>query len=124
MRLQPISGIRQSIRFVMAMVVLLFAFLYIGYKGGFPKGAPIDGARVEERIKNLDKAREAATKALNEPTVVNAYTKIVSLPIEQGLEVALQEMKDPKAARSILLKRLAQSVEQPPAAPAAPSAFE
>jgi hypothetical protein len=80
--------------------------------------------RAEERRKNLITARAEADQALKNYGWQDQAKGLVRLPVERAMEVALQEMQNPQAARSNLIARVEKATAPAPKAPEKPSEFE
>jgi hypothetical protein len=81
-------------------------------------------ARAKERLEALTKARQADAEALASYAWQDQPRGIVRLPIDRAMELTLQEMKNPVAARTNLLGRAEKATAALPKAPEPPSKFE
>jgi hypothetical protein len=77
--------------------------------------APVGQERAEFRKKNLATYRSATAEALANYGWVDQGKGIVRLPIDQALELTLQQWKNPAAARSNLISRAEKAYGAPPA---------
>ena len=84
----------------------------------------IVAARNEERRKNLIAHQAEATQASKSYAWQDQGKGIVRLPIDRAMEIALQELQNPAAARSNLIARAEKAAEPPPKPPEQPSEFE
>lgn len=84
----------------------------------------VNAERVALRKKNLAEMRAADAAGLSQYGWVDQAKGVVRLPLERALELTVREWQDPATARSNLLARAEALAAQPPAAPAAPSAYE
>jgi len=76
---------------------------------------PVGQERAEFRTKNLATYRSATAEALANYGWVDQGKGIVRLPIDQALELTLQQWKNPAAARSNLISRAEKAYGAPPA---------
>ena len=83
----------------------------------YTKPAPVDQERAKFRSKNLAEYRAATADALGNYGWVDQGKGIVRLPIDQAIELTLQQWKNPAAARSNLVSRAEKAYGAPPAAP-------
>ena len=81
----------------------------------------IGADRAEERRKNLVTARAEADQALKNYAWQDQAKGLVRLPIDRAMELTLQELQNPQAARSNLMVRLDKATAK---APEKPSQFE
>jgi hypothetical protein len=87
--------------------------------------APLNQARIEERIKNLREITAVSTDALNNYGWQDQSKGLIRLPITNAMELVVRDWKNPAAARSNLLARVDKAnPAPPPAEPAKPSVFE
>jgi len=77
--------------------------------------APVGQERAEFRKKNLATYRSATAEALANYGWVDQGKGIVRLPIDQAMELTLQQWKNPAAARSNLISRAEKAYGAPPA---------
>jgi hypothetical protein len=80
--------------------------------------------RPAERAKAYKDLRAAEIAGLNTPGVIDAGKGLIRLPITNAMEMVVREWKNPDAARSNLLDRVAKATAAPPKAPEKPSEFE
>ena len=86
---------------------------------------PLGEDRAAVRAKALAELRAAETEALEHPAWLNPQKGIVRLRIEDAMKLAERDWgRDPAAARSNLLERVAKATATPPKAPEKPSQFE
>src|SRR2546428_9506268 len=86
----------------------------------YTRPAPLNQARVQERLKNLRELNAQSTEILNNYAWQDASKGIVRLPIDRAIELVLEEWKNPALGRSNLLARLDKA--NPPPPPKAPEA--
>lgn len=87
--------------------------------------APLNQARIEERIKNLREINAASAQALNQFGWQDEPKGLVRLPITNAMDLVLREWKNPAIGRSNLLVRLDRAnPPPPPPEPQKPSEFE
>jgi len=77
--------------------------------------APVGQERAEFRKKNLAVYRSATAEALANYGWVDQGKGVVRLPIDQAIELTLQQWKNPAAARSNLISRAEKAYGAPPA---------
>jgi hypothetical protein len=77
--------------------------------------APVGQERAEFRKKNLATYRSTVAEALANYGWVDQSKGIVRLPVDQAIELTLQQWKDPAAARSNLISRAEKAYGVPPA---------
>ena len=80
--------------------------------------------RAEERRKNLVALQAEAKQATENYAWQDQGKGLVRLTVERAMEVALQEMQNPQAARSNLIARVEKATAPAPKAPEKPSEFE
>src|SRR5688500_12113535 len=80
--------------------------------------------RAEERRKNLVTHQAEAKQATENYAWQDQGKGLVRLPVERAMEVSLQEMQNPQAARSNLIARVEKATAPAPKAPEKPSEFE
>jgi len=83
--------------------------------------ADIGAARAEERRKNLVTIQAEADHALKNYAWQDQAKGLVHLPIDRAMELTLQELQNPAAARSNLMLRVDKATAK---APEKPSEFE
>ena len=108
---------------------LLGAFLIVGGLAWFlsykTRPAPLNQARIEERLQNLRDINAAAAEGLNTFGWQDPSKGLVRLSITSAMELVVREWKDPAAGRSNLLVRVEKAnPPPPPPEPAQPSIFE
>ena len=79
--------------------------------------APVDQARVKERLKNLADLNAQSKEQLEHYAYIDRAKGTVRLPIARAMELTSVEWQNPAAGRSNLLGRLDQALKQPPPAP-------
>ncbi len=84
----------------------------------------VDADRDTVRAKELAEIRTNETALLNHAGWVDQQRGIVRLPIEDAMQIAVQDWKNPAQARSDLLSRQENASKPAPAAPAKPNPFE
>jgi hypothetical protein len=85
---------------------------------------PIEN-RGPERAKALAELRAAEAQASTTPAWIDKGKGVVRLPIDQAVRMVERDWgKDPAAARSNLLQRVAKATAVPPKPPEKPSEFE
>ena len=115
-RLLPYLAVAAGTFLIMAVLVLAMVQL--------TQPPATNSARVQERHKNLKDLQAANSDVLNNYAMEDPGKGIVRLPVDRAVELTLQEWKNPSAARSNLLERLAKKTYVPPKAPEKPSALE
>jgi hypothetical protein len=110
-------------------IATLGALLIVGGLGWFlyerTQPAPLNQARIEERIKFRTEINNTAAEALDNFGWQDQSKGLIRLPITNAMELLLREWRDPAAGRSNLLARLAKAnPPPPPKAPEKPTAFE
>jgi hypothetical protein len=86
---------------------------------------PLNQARIQERIKDLQEINTGAAEALNNFGWQDQTKGLVRLPITNAMDLIVREWKNPAQGRSNLLARLAKAnPPPPPKAPEKPSVFE
>lgn len=86
--------------------------------------ADLTAARSEERRKNLVALQAEAKQATENYAWQDQGKGLVRLPVARAMEVTLQEMQNPQAARSNLIARVEKATAPAPKAPEKPSEFE
>ena len=93
--------------------------------GYYNRPAPIDLARVQERLKFSQEIAQTTQAQLELFGFVDPAKDQVRLSIERSMELLVQDWKNPAAGRSNLLARWKHfNPPPPPKAPEKPSAFE
>lgn len=110
-----VVGIVGSLLIVAALVQLMKQYT---------RPEPLGQDRTAERYKNLTQQRETDSVQLNQYGWEDAGKGIVRLPIQRAIEIAVQEWKNPAAARSNLILQAEKKTALPPAEPAKPTGFE
>jgi hypothetical protein len=91
----------------------------------FTQAPPLGANRAAERAKALSEIRNTEDDALKNTGWIDPSKGIVRLRIEDAMEMTEREWKNPAAARSNLLARVAKAnPPPPPPAPTKPSEFE
>jgi hypothetical protein len=107
-------------------VAILGAFLVVGGLAWLlyarTRPAPLNQARIDERIKNLREITATSTDALNNLGWQDQAKGVIRLPINTAMDLVLREWKNPAEGRSNLLARLDKA--NPPPEPPKPTAFE
>jgi hypothetical protein len=95
---------------------------FLSYK---TRSAPLNQARIEERIKNLRDINAAASDALNNYGWQDQSKNLIRLPVADAMDLIVREWKNPAVGRSNLLTRLDKAnPPPPPPAPPKPTVFE
>jgi hypothetical protein len=79
--------------------------------------APLNQARISERIQGLREIRATSGEALQNFGWQNQAHGVVRLPITNAMELIVREWQDPQAGRSNLLARLERATPPPPPPP-------
>lgn len=106
------------------MIAILGCFLIMAALVRMMQGktsSDITAARAEERRKNLVAVRAEADHALKNYAWKDQAKGLVQLPIARAMELTLQELQNPQAARSNLMVRLDLATAK---APEKPGEFE
>lgn len=91
----------------------------------YTRPAPVDTARIQERLKFSQEIQQTGQDQLESFGYVDPAKGQVRLPIQRAMEMMVQDWKNPDAGRSNLLARLKQfNPPPPPKAPEKPSQFE
>lgn len=111
------------------IVGILGAFLIFGAlvwaMWYYTKPVPLGEDRVAIRKKALTEMRATEAEQLNNYGWADPVKGIVRLPIAEAMKLALEQSKNPSAARSNLLVRVEKAFPPPPPkAPEKPSAYE
>jgi len=114
-----------------AAVYFLVVLLTLSIVGGLAylmqrwNTAPaLDAARAVERAKNLKELQAANSENLEHYAWQDKAKGVVRIPVSKAVEIALNEWKNPAAARSNLIERIEKATAVPPKAPEKPSAYE
>lgn len=107
----------------------LGAFIMVGALAWFlwyrTRPAPLNQARIEERLKNLREINTTAAEALNNFGWQDQTKGLVRLPITNAMKMVIHEWKNAAAARSNLLARVDKAnPAPPPKPPEKPTPFE
>jgi hypothetical protein len=87
--------------------------------------APLNQARINERIQGLQEIRTTSAEALRSFAWQNQNHGVVRLPITNAMELLVREWQNPDAGRSNLLARIDRAnPPPPPPPPEEPSEFE
>jgi len=97
---------------VIGSFLIVIALVWAMYR--YTRPVPISGNRAAERKKALVEIRNAEAESLNSYGWVDQTKGLVRLPIARGMELVLQESKNPGAARSNLVARAEKAAEVPP----------
>ena len=84
----------------------------------------VDSVRATERTKNLKELQAANADMLENYAWQDKTKGVVRIPVSKAMEIAMQEWKNPAAARSNLIERIEKATAVPPKAPEKPSAYE
>ena len=79
--------------------------------------APVDQARVKERLKNLADLNAQNKEQLEHYAYIDRAKGILRLPITRAMELTAMECQNPTAGRTNLLGRLDKALKQLPPAP-------
>jgi hypothetical protein len=122
---RPSAGIGFAAAFVAALGALLIIGALAWYVRNRTQPAPLNQARIQERLKFLHEVNTAGAEALNNFAWQDQTKGLVRLPITNAMQLVVQEWKNPAVGRSNLLARLEKAnPPPPPKAPEKPSAFE
>ena len=91
----------------------------------YTRPAPVDAARIQERLKFSQEIRQTGQDQLDNFAYLDPAKGQVRLSIQRAMELMVQDWKNPAAGRSNLLVRLDRfNPPPPPKAPEKPSEFE
>jgi len=102
-----------------ALLIVLILILAMKH---YTQPPPLNKNRAAERAKALAELRGVEHTELTTPGWVDPAKGIVRLTIDDAMNIVEREWRNPPAARSNLLARVAKATPAPP--PAAPSPFE
>jgi hypothetical protein len=110
-------------------IAALGSFLVVGVLAWFlyarTQPAPLNQARIAERIKNLQDITAVSSEALHNFAWQDQTKSLIRLPISNAMDLIVREYKNPEAARSNLLARVEKAnPPPPPKEPEKPSIFE
>jgi hypothetical protein len=103
---------------------LFIVWILVAAMQSYLKPEPLGATRAAERQKNLTDLRSSEEKMLREYAWQDQEKGFVRLPISNAVEWAIQEFKDPAAARAMMAERVDEATFVPPPPPEAPSEFE
>jgi uncharacterized protein YdaU (DUF1376 family) len=116
---------RKGLAFGMAIVgAFLIAAVLVLAMRHYTTPPPLGKERAETRARALKELRAAENDALHQVGWVDPTKGIVRLRIEDAMQMVEREWRNPAAARSNLLARVAKANAAPPKAPETPSPFE
>ena len=84
----------------------------------------IGAERANLRKANLAEARSVEEEMLTSYGIINAEKGIYRMPIDQAIQMMIQEWKQPEKARQMMAKRVDLAVAPPSPPPETPSEFE
>ena len=114
-----------TVYIVAILAVLLIGYILMHAMRAYVQTPAINANRASERSAALAETRANAEKELRgDPVYINKNNGIVRLPIDRAMQLVIENGKDQAAFRSNLLARTEKAFKAPPAAPAAPPAFE
>jgi hypothetical protein len=125
----PARSDLRSVTLAVYFIAVLGVFLIAGGLAWFlayrTRPAPLNQARVEERLKNLHDINAAAAQALDTFGWQDQAKGLVRLSITSAMDLVIREWKDPAVGRSNLLARVERAnPPPPPPEPQQPSIFE
>ncbi|HUS35254.1 MAG TPA: hypothetical protein VM680_07890 [Verrucomicrobiae bacterium] len=124
-RTRPAEIGKGTVYTVAILAVLLIGYILMHAMRVYVQTPAINANRAAERSAGLAEVRAAAEKELRGDSVyINKNNGIVRLPIDRAMQLVIENGKDQAAFRSNLLARTEKAFKAPPAAPAAPPAFE
>lgn len=110
------------------IIGILGAFLVFALLAGllrhYTKPQEIGSTRGEERLKARTELSATSSQALRSYSVADQAKGVVVLPVQRGMELTIQDYKNPSAARSNMVSRIDALTAPPPKAPEKPSDFE
>ena len=119
------SNVTVAVYFVTALGALLIVGALAWLLAYKTQPAPLNQARIEERIKNLREINATAAEALNNFGWQDQTKGLVRLPISNAMNLVVREWKNPAVGRSNFLARVEKAnPPPPPKPPEKPSAFE
>lgn len=103
---------------------LLIVWILVAAMQRYLQPEPLGAARAAERAKNLAELRSSEEQILQNYAWQDQEKGFVRLPISNAMDWAVQELKDPAAARAMMIERVDEANYVPPPPPEAPSDFE
>lgn len=118
---KPRAGLAFGIAIVGAFLIVAVLVLAMRHYTTPPS---LGKERAETRARALAELRAAENDALHQVGWVDPTKDLVRLRIEDAMQIVEREWRNPAAARSNLLARVAKANVAPPKAPEKPSPFE
>lgn len=126
MRTRKIDGNRGGVflRFLLAVALfcVMAVLLWLTWDSARPPS--IGAERAKLRKANLEEVRSVEEEILTSYGVVNVEKGIYRMPIDQAVQMMIQEWKQPEKARQMMAERVDLAVAPPPPPPETPSEFE
>jgi len=111
--------------FIVILGLFLAMFELMGWARDRSQPAPIDGIRVEERLKSSGQVQESAKDQLENYAYIDETRGQVRVPIKRAIELVVQEWQDPAAGHAKLVTDWDRfNPPPPPPPPEKPSEFE
>ena len=119
------SGTSKLVYFAAVTGAFLIVILLVLAMRHFSRPAPLGEDRAAVRAKAMAELRGAENEALHTPAWLDQGKGIVRLRVEDAVKMVERDWaRDPVAARSNLMERVAKATALPPKVPAKPSEFE
>jgi len=120
----PVEGIKLTVWATAIAGTFLLMAILVWAMVHYTRPVDLTAARVQERFQFLAEVRAAEAKITSAYSWRDREKGLVILPIERAMELTLQEWHNPEAARSNLLARLEQAMQQPPPPPPPVNPYE
>ena len=126
MRTLKSDGNRGGVFLRFLLAVALFCVMAVLLRLTWDSARPpsIGAERAKLRKANLAELRSAEAEMLTSYGVVNAEKGIYRMPIDQAVQMMIQEWKQPEKARQMMAERVDLAVAPPSPPPETPSEFE
>lgn len=126
MRTLKSDGNRGGVFLRFLLAVALFCVMAVLLRLTWDSARPpsIGAERAKLRKANLEELRSAEAEMLTSYGVVNAEKGIYRMPIDQAIQMMIQEWKQPEKARQMMAERVDLAVAPPSPPPETPSEFE
>src|SRR5579864_8654694 len=95
-----------AVYFIAAVGIFLIIAAMVWVLRYNTRPAPLNQARIEERLKNLQEINAAASEALNNYAWQEQTKGLVRMPIADAMDLVAREWKNPSVGRSNLLARV------------------
>jgi len=118
----PRAGIFAYLAALLGAFLIMFAL--VKAMQHYTSPPPVNQERAAERRQALIEMRAATAQELQEYGWRDQGKGLIRLPVARAMEVALQEWKNPAAARSNLIARVEKATAAPPKPPEEPSIYE